>query len=89
MISDVRFHDEQPKNAVSDRTRFNGLTQFERRRATLARKLLNRHAIEKTLGSRDALAMIWSLTARKSLTLSGEMSEWLKEHTWNESGDAH
>ena len=27
-------------------------------------------------------AIIWSLTARKSLILNGEMSEWSIEHAW-------
>jgi len=63
-------------HGLSDRTRFNGLTQFERRRA-YARSLLNRNAIDVDNSTLLACAIIKCSTARKRLILKGEMSEWL------------
>ena len=45
-------------------------------------KSLNSQVIEVSGGRVDGVCDNLSPTARKSLILNGEMSEWLKEHAW-------
>jgi small-conductance mechanosensitive channel len=74
---------EKTPGSVSDRTTSQGLTQFERRRATLARKLQNRNAIDAGPVAAAGVCDNQCGTARKSFdSKDGEMSEWLKEHAW-------
>jgi hypothetical protein len=80
--------------AVSDRTTLRGLTQFL---PSLARQFhfnsLNTNVIASALGTSVDVCDNLCLTARKSLILNGEMSEWLKEHAWKSTraarADAH
>src|SRR6476646_1891789 len=78
---------------VSDRATFEGLTQSPRtsvsRRRQTAEFKQSRGTAWEFAGVCDTLLQ----TARKSLILNGEMSEWLKEHAWklipSARADAH
>src|SRR3954462_8616735 len=68
--------------AVSDRATLEGLTQFvfSSRRACLQTIGTTGH-VESDMREGRFCAILFR-TARKSLILNGEMSEWLKEHAW-------
>src|SRR5262245_39687466 len=88
-----RYLRRQRRSALSDRSRFNGLTQFQTATRNAGRQRLNRKLIDVDSSTPLACAIIRCSTARKPLILKrpapsersesrGEMSEWLKEHAW-------
>jgi hypothetical protein len=75
-------HDRLNQIAVSNRARFEGLTQFgfSSRRACLQTIGTTGHA-ESDMREGGFCAILFQ-GARKSLILNGEMSEWSIEHAW-------
>jgi len=73
----------QRSNAVSDRTKFDGLTQFERRRASCRSQTADsKHDRRRQF---DAAGVCNNQVPDGSQTVDpkdGEMAEWLKAHAW-------
>src|SRR5215471_3370373 len=68
--------------AVSDRATLRGLTQFLTQSLDASPQIGEDKSICGTARFEGGFCATLFRTARNSLILSGEMSEWLKEHAW-------
>ena len=68
--------------AVSDRGTLRGLTQFPRRSVSARPQIAEYKSHRGTVRFEGGFCATLFQTARKSLILNGEMSEWSIEHAW-------